>query len=73
MGYEIVAKDITELECDVIINSLGCGDNITSYGALCNNILNKAGRLQLELDIKKHKDGATPGNMFITSGYKLHA
>ena len=70
MGYQIKAIDITEFKFDVIINSLGSGNNITSYGSLCKNIVKKAG-FNLELDIKKHKKDATPGNMFVTSGYKL--
>lgn len=70
MGYQIKAIDITEFKFDVIINSLGSGNNITSYGSLCKNIVKKAG-FNLELDIKKHKKDSTPGNMFVTSGYKL--
>ncbi len=73
MRYKIVAQDITELECDVVINSLGSGEFITSYGRLCRSIVEKNKSIQFENEIASHKSKARPGYSFVTNGYKIKA
>lgn len=73
MGYKIKALDITELECDVIINSLGSGDFITSYGRLCRSIVEKNNSYNFEAEIASHKKEAKPGFSFVTKGYNIKA
>ncbi len=73
MSFEFRPVDITTLKCDAIVNSLGIGSEIKTFGKLCTNILKAAKSKELKEFIYSKEQEALPGKLFITPGYNLKA
>lgn len=73
MSFEFRPVDITTLKCDAIVNSLGIGPEIKTFGKLCTNILKAADAKELKDFIYSKEKEAMPGKLFITPGYNLKA
>lgn len=73
MSFEIRPLDITQVKCDVIVNSLGVRESVKVYGAICKSIVKAAKSSELESEINSHAADANPGKLYITKGYNLPA
>lgn len=73
MSFEIRPLDITQVKCDVIVNSLGVRESVKVYGAICKSIVKAAKSSELESEINSHTVDANPGKLYITKGYNLPA
>lgn len=73
MSFEIRPLDITQVKCDVIVNSLGVRESVKVYGAICKSIVKAAKSSELESEINSHAVDANPGKLYITKGYNLPA
>lgn len=71
MSFEIRPLDITQVKCDVIVNSLGVRESVKVYGAICKSIVKAAKSSELESEINSHTVDANPGKLYITKGYNL--
>lgn len=73
MSFEIRPLDITQVKCDVIVNSLGVRESVKVYGSICKSIINAARSSELKAEIDSHTGDANPGKIYITKGYNLPA
>ena len=72
MGFGLIYGDITKANVDVIVNSLGLKDGITTYGRVCNAIISAAHNPQeLKNKINKAKDVYSLGEYFFSDNYGL--
>ena len=67
----VVEGDISNFPADVIVNSVGIGKGIKTYGAICDAITNAAKSNELDKKIHHAKDIYVLGDFFVTSGYGL--
>ena len=67
----IVEGDISHFKADVIVNSVGIGKGVKTYGAICDAITNVAMSNELDKKIHQAKDIYVLGDFFVTSGYGL--
>lgn len=70
MGLQIVHQDITEMECDVIVNA--ANTHLLAGGGVCGAIFNKAGYQQMTAACQLLAPVAT-GQAVITPGFQLKA
>lgn len=70
MKFKIINGDITEMECDAIVNA--ANSYLKMGGGVCGAIFNKAGAKKLQIECDKI-GYCTPGDAVITSGYELKA
>ncbi len=67
----VVEGDISDFPADVIVNSVGVGKGIKTYGAICDAITKAAKSNELNKKIHHAKDIYVLGDFFVTSGYGL--
>lgn len=73
MALKIKSVDISKLNCDVVVNSLGAGQNVAWYGEVCEALLRGAASHELISLIHSWEHEAITGKIFITDGYNLPA
>ena len=71
MSLRIKSVDIARVKCDVIVNSLGEGQNVAWYGEVCEAILRGAASHELISQIHSWENVAVVGRVFLTDGYNL--
>lgn len=69
MDVKLSYESITNIKCDVIINSVGI--NTPVYGAICNAIIKETNSIELKQIIDGINDAYTVGDFFITDSYGL--
>lgn len=70
MGFKIINGDITNVECEAIVNA--ANSYLKMGGGVCGAIFNKAGARQLTQECNQI-GYCKPGNAVITKGYNLKA
>lgn len=72
MPVKVIVNKIEDVTADVIVNSLGIGDGLSTFGGICESIVTKANSKELEEKITTAKDIYTIGEFFVTNGYGLN-
>ena len=71
MGFKIIRGDITKIECDAIVNSVGL--ETPDYGRICNDVIENSKSAELRDFIDDLDGDASVGDIFVTKGYALPA
>lgn len=71
MGFKIIRGDITKIECDAIVNSVGL--ETPDYGRICNDVIENSKSVELKEFIDGLDGDASVGDVFVTKGYALPA
>ncbi len=71
MGFKIIRGDITKIECDAIVNSVGL--ETPDYGRICHDVITNSKSQELRDFIDDLDGDASVGDVFVTKGYALPA